>query len=592
MNSENSRRSACDRCRNHKLRCVRLSKRGSPSNKQGLALCERCQKAGVECINSLAHPRKTIRAASVSSSLQKSRRPSLHRLFPKSTSTCEFGIHRDYQSASGNRASDTSSSAILQWPLTNQQGTKIHGQQLSREPLPAQNIAPILHQELKTCHMFRTSHTNLLSLGALNTQALGTGKDPISKPIKRISAENFDFGMKPVPSYTNSHQSGTDLADSLPALNSGQPPGQTGEDTLDFRDDLGTQTMDGKGDYLHRLCELNSLLVREFSRNSVTNLIEILSFSSCGSPSCPGCSQEPENCPHPKNAIGRLLESSQAFLDILKCFKPAKPVSMTEDPEILHADFWDDAEFAQLTSTITDEQSATPTPMSLDSRISITTSHNPYVTEKAKETTTSAGVSHAAASGTVDMPTMLTMLTCYIWLLQGYETIFSSIRNCLLPGDFDHAAAGDAENKLFPPRQVPRATTAALAPSLILPGLRFGGFDLDNHSGLQVEMLVRLSSAMLERIEEALGIDFMSGTQLQVQPRMRVQDATGTRPACSRAGSPRAGILDAAAASAMLDIMFKRKDQLISGDRAERIGGVAMLRHTMENIQEMVRGVH
>lgn len=73
----------------------------------------------------------------------------------------------------------------------------------------------------------------------------------------------------------------------------------------------------------------------------------------------------------------------------------------------------------------------------------------------------------APLSTPIDMPTTLTILTCYTWLLQAYDTIFSQIYSAL-------AIRTDI-------------TSPSSSPS-VLPGLQFGGFDLDEHRDMQIEM--------------------------------------------------------------------------------------------------------
>ncbi|KAK2037448.1 hypothetical protein LZ31DRAFT_600464 [Colletotrichum somersetense] len=45
---------------------------------------------------------------------------------------------------------------------------------------------------------------------------------------------------------------------------------------------------------------------------------------------------------------------------------------------------------------------------------------------------------------------------------------------------------------------------------LVLPNIQFGGFGLDGHPNLQIEMLIHVSCQMIERIEAILGINTMA----------------------------------------------------------------------------------
>jgi hypothetical protein len=142
------------------------------------------------------------------------------------------------------------------------------------------------------------------------------------------------------------------------------------------------------------------------------------------------------------------------------------------------------------------------------------------------------------------MPTTLTILTCYTWLLQSYDAIFSRIRASLLSQ----------------PKLAPQSIPA------ILPGLHIGGFDLGDRNDLQIEILIQVSSRMLERIEETLGVNVIS------QPN---------------SASREKGILDTASASALLDITFNQKDP--GNSKRENRSGV-LVKHTMDDIREILKG--
>ncbi|GFF95687.1 ornithine aminotransferase car2 [Aspergillus lentulus] len=125
------------------------------------------------------------------------------------------------------------------------------------------------------------------------------------------------------------------------------------------------------------------------------------------------------------------LESSRTFLDILQGLKPRLSPTSSTDSECSYSDYWDDAEFV----AIVEEPPCNPTPTIL----------NPEdLTE----------------------PTTLTILTCYTWLLQAYDTIFSQIYSALA-----------IRTDITSPSSIPS----------VLPGLQFGGFDLDEHRDMQIE---------------------------------------------------------------------------------------------------------
>jgi Fungal Zn(2)-Cys(6) binuclear cluster domain len=96
MNTEISRRSACDRCRGQKLRCVRQSPpRSQAGDEPPLVPCDRCLKAGAACINNIDPPRRRLTRGEkilnhpTSSAPSQDRTP--HSLLPKASGTYSTG---------------------------------------------------------------------------------------------------------------------------------------------------------------------------------------------------------------------------------------------------------------------------------------------------------------------------------------------------------------------------------------------------------------------------------------------------------------------------------------------------------------------
>ena len=83
-----------------------------------------------------------------------------------------------------------------------------------------------------------------------------------------------------------------------------------------------------------------------------------------------------------------------------------------------------------------------------------------------------------------DVPTTFSLLTCYISLVRIFRTIFSCIYISLLP--------------------LPPPTWNALPP--IFPGLQLAGFAMEKQVGMQIRILLQVSEDMLGRIEGMLGV--------------------------------------------------------------------------------------
>lgn len=116
---------------------------------------------------------------------------------------------------------------------------------------------------------------------------------------------------------------------------------------------------------------------------------------------------------------------------------------------------------------------------------------------------------------------------------------------------------------------VSQAGVSPQAMPAIVPGLHIGGFSLDDHKDLQIDILIQVSSRMLERIEETLGVCVMSSQE------------TRNNSTCGH------GILETTSASALLDIMFKQNDiGCLNGDN----GRVARVKQTMNNVRGLLKG--
>ena len=555
-----SRRSACDRCRGQKLRCVRPSMPGSGTHwgDEPLEPCERCLKAGADCINSHPPARKLMRAerfpAHSSPPLaSSSERSTSHSLFPRNAGSYQHGVGMDPESVMGadGRTKESSSkkpeSVLVPQPRTNFQGQFEDSPSKWRPKEPGSNHPAVnnadqgqlggqnFRQRVRNRSRGSTSASNSLSTGRLDTPTFSTYKSPTSKPDRPFSVDSFDFGMGSSPEFHAHNDDTANLTHNFFISGQGTTAALPGslatESTFSYSEKPRTRATDTKEDCLHRLTELSSRLLKDFRRTNSGKPSDISSFSTCCDSRVSDCLDGAPKSICTKHTIGRVLESSQTFLDILQHFHPDPPSSA--ESECSYSEYWDENEFA----VITNDQSYPP---------------NTMVPAPGNATHPSADNNEAQRtllnpSVTVDMPTTLTMLTCYTCLLQTYDTVFSLICSWLSS----------------------RAETSSRSIPAMLPGLQIGGFDLDNHRDLQMEVLIQLSSKMLERIEETLGIGAIS------------------QPQDDRNDTPRGrGILDSASASALLDIMFKQGDL---GHSRGANGTAALVKRTMDNIREILR---
>ncbi|KAK5635440.1 hypothetical protein RRF57_011152 [Xylaria bambusicola] len=145
----------------------------------------------------------------------------------------------------------------------------------------------------------------------------------------------------------------------------------------------------------------------------------------------------------------------------------------------------------------------------------------------------------------------MTILTCYTWLLKGYEMVLSGIQETLA-----------TQGRLHGLRTLPP----------ILPGSGLGTFALENNPDMQIEIVIHIGSQMLHRIEGILGIHVVS------------ED-------CSVPEGPtdRREILDTSSATALLNIWFGKGNQG-NNSPGDPYGSRRMqLNHTIDNIRRQLR---
>lgn len=560
MNTELARRSACDRCRGQKLRCVRPTKSGdgpSPDERQ-LETCERCLKAKADCINTLSPYRKPMRDKRPHT-LSSPTLSSSHEW----TSTLPLGSkdmdahHATIKERENKERSLSTSETTSVQPINRTFQDRFDSRPIKRrliEPFPSQpaNInsdqvrhsSPTFNRHTENRDEWSTNHTNVLSISTDDTPTL------IPNRPSNIDSAGFGTGLN--AEYRPPHENSTTFMDMLlvpDSRNKAEPSGNLLAKTS-VGSSIHTSDLAGSGrqNCLHRMSELSSRMLKEFSRINSLNLSDLLSafpsptsiLNASNAPSS-GAENSPRSL---ANAIGRALDNSQTFLAILQDFKgsvvPHGSGSSKSSPDSVcsYSEYWEEH----------------------DSFLSFANDHSdlPDVMDLTSGDTSQPSTENANSEeriglpDTIDMPTTLMILTCYTWLLQTYDTIFSRIQSSLSQSEIT-----------VPLKSMPS----------ILPGIYVGGFDLDGHKDLQIEILIQISLRMLERIEQTLGINVIMKQPL---------DAT----AGSTLTSSGQGILDTAPASAMLEIMFKQNEL---GYAKGEGGKIPLVRQTMDSIRNLLR---
>jgi hypothetical protein len=123
----------------------------------------------------------------------------------------------------------------------------------------------------------------------------------------------------------------------------------------------------------------------------------------------------------------------------------------------------------------------------------------------------------------LEIPTVLSILTCYTYILQIYDNIYTQIYTKVMQSSLSSS----------PLSNIPAT----------LPGLSLGGFSIDNQNHLQMDVLIEISSRMLMRMEKMLGID----------PQTNLGDE-------GAAISRKKGLLSSPSSVAILEVLFQQEE--------------------------------
>ncbi|KAK1850649.1 hypothetical protein CCHR01_06721 [Colletotrichum chrysophilum] len=511
--SQSARRSACDRCRAYKLRCVRPSDEiPSPErNEASLTPCARCVKAGVECVR-VAHARRspTIRPSGYERRLA---RPPPPLSLPA------------FNQPANNRRASVSGVGVKSYPEKSV-SLGVYPSPLSAHPsredctagpMPS-TVSPMEYQHNNVFAPASSADAPVMS--AKFPPLLSMNRDERTGPDVSYGLGEFDLDM-----MTSGSPLDGMLDDDLPSANRNSEPGESIASKVrdshqkvhqDKRTIGATTCSKTKGpprtkhECLYRLSSLNLKLLDCLSaaEDHHITLEDILAYKS------PCDTSETKPC---KNIIGFLLESSQEFLDAVEGLKDLMERQEKESSYDSHhnsEDFLvDSLDTSVFFNTETRNRSHNDDGDAIYSQFSGTTLH-PSGGETTPGSTTS---SHPKRSSShCSGPTTLTIMTCCIWLFHGYEAVFAAIHDALLSQNQQRknrrTSLSAHEGPIGDPQDGQQTSPQSkcwktdLAPSL-LPNVRIGGFQLDGHPHLQIEMLIYISCRILNQMESVLGID-------------------------------------------------------------------------------------
>ncbi|KAH0601134.1 hypothetical protein MHUMG1_00005 [Metarhizium humberi] len=254
--------------------------------------------------------------------------------------------------------------------------------------------------------------------------------EPFPVPITTPADRDVDSGTGISFELDESFDSG------MPNFNAtfGRGPGQGS---------LANRFDDGPDDMLS---ELSSRLMRYFGKTggAPASLEDILSYSTPALVSA-GDGAKTDSCAA-KNIIGILLQSSQIFLEILERLESSmaqqedqqhQPCSPSNS-EYSYVDSPNETELLFGDSRASDETHMLQFLIHNDKVDGMTTQlpnakhHEPLSTPPPMVAGTAAACrSCHRRQGSFGIPYTFTVMTCYMWLLQGYEMVFATIQDAL-----------------------------------------------------------------------------------------------------------------------------------------------------------------
>ncbi|KFY19730.1 hypothetical protein V491_04260 [Pseudogymnoascus sp. VKM F-3775] len=209
--------------------------------------------------------------------------------------------------------------------------------------------------------------------------------------------------------------------------------------------------IDNRRNCLQSLADLHASLLRDLDE---VKLSKPANECDCSRDSV---ERESENGVAPDHPIGKVLRSSEKYLEILEYFSLAPLSRSSLQQNSFSSESPSDNEDLDLAFGCNTDDT---TPLNSNQSIA------------------------SPSSAHCDVPTTFSLLTCYISLVRIFRTIFSCIYISLLP--------------------IPPPTWNALPP--IFPGLQLAGFGMERQVGMQVRILLQVSEDMLARIEGILGV--------------------------------------------------------------------------------------
>lgn len=565
------RRSACDRCRGHKLRCVRLDP--GPNNTGVLLPCKRCAKAGTECVHTANlgakppggshHAANHASKSSGHPSPFQTHTPVSDRQLNESSlgiSSAQSAPHHQTQSRGNSGphrpedketlppwhvfATPTFSRSQLGFPKPSSHGDARGDHNAEGLEVGADGTLAALPVGERTPQRSSRAPSDATMTFDLVDKVLdldGRGFCQLSSPVLHdTSGPVATTAATTAAASAHPHrilqysQAEPLTPSSYFNASTGSTMTSGGAGSQGLRDQQiqqqqyhlsvsGRSSVIAQDNCLHLLSQLSSKFLVDFGK------------SDAGDWPTTANNSRSSNNNHLSSTISKLFDGLQIFLKTVERLRPASSLEKySSESECSYSDLCDDeSDFIGLTGD--SQMQMHSITMEVDhvhggsSAVNNTSSHHRNRGAVAMER---VGLPPAdgGAPQPLDMPTTLTILTCYTWLLKGYEVVLSGIHEMLA-----------SQDRLQGMQSLPA----------IVHGASIGGFGLEDHPDMQIEMVIHIGWQLLQRIEGALGVQVVSemGTgALGGSPRDIRDNPSAT--------SDERGILDPQSAAAVLDSWF------------------------------------
>ncbi|KAM3079625.1 hypothetical protein ACMFMG_006037 [Clarireedia jacksonii] len=468
---DSTQRGACDRCRGQKLRCVGLSGLMPTFESEGRLQrnekpCDRCRKAQVECYS--VRPASRRKSSISSNRLEEKSGHGAQR--PGRKTARKLLRHTLYNTSPENHTATTTD--IGDDLLVDHEHSNSPLQSTSGWPSPEpfefdwdslDKWAPshIDHHEKE----FSSQSPAITTRGFSPQDTSKSAQEPNDYFGIRIES---DLGMGNIGSLGSNHApSETQQIHTSPASN----------DTYSIH----STSLEARQVCVQELTELNEALLQDKKTTNSRKQPQAKSPTS-----------------HPASLSNRLRSAKVSSADSQR----SSFLKSHDDPKsfsrLMRESNFDGARTSTRSSRSPGPFLSTPSPTLSFS----TTSSDPRLAP-------------------LDMPTILSIICCYAYIVEAYSSIFSEILQCIVHSPEDLQA--------------------------IWTGLSLDGFSLDGHLTMQLECLLHVAGCMLDKMERIL----VGSSDLALQHRSE-------------------GLLENKLSAGLLDALYCQDDSATSGDTGRK----------------------